>query len=283
MRNLTITRRKRFVGCAMKDQVYIRDELAREITIDGVPCRKIGDIKNGETKTFQIGEGEQQVFLIMDKISKNYCNATVTIPAGQEDVALEGEHKFSLGGNPFCFDGVHLSAEQQAKLKKNSRKAAAIMVVVLILSMIAGSFLGRSLFRVQEASPKTFTEEDFQITLTNAFEPTEEAGLFACYEAKSALVFAVREDKAFFDDITLEEYGALVLEANGKTGIRANQEEDFLWFEYTDTPDEQEIYYLAVCCESGDAFWIVNFATPATNRAEYQEEFLSWAKTIQVG
>ena len=60
MRNLTITRRKSFVGCAMKDQIYIRDALAQEIIIDGVPCRKLGDIKNGESKTFQIEDGEQQ-------------------------------------------------------------------------------------------------------------------------------------------------------------------------------------------------------------------------------
>ena len=37
MRNLIITRRKSVVGCAMKDQVYIRDALAQEIIIDGVP------------------------------------------------------------------------------------------------------------------------------------------------------------------------------------------------------------------------------------------------------
>lgn len=283
MRNLTITRRKSFVGCAMKDQVYIRDELAPELTIDGVPCRKIGEIKNGESKTFPISEGEQQVFLIVDKISKNYCNATVTVPVGQEDVALAGVHKFLLGSNPFCFDGVQLSEEQQAKQKKNSRKAAAILAAVLILSSIVGYFLGGALFRVQEPSPKTFAEEDFRITLTDAFDPTEEAGLFACYESKAAAVFAVREEKALFDDLTLDEYGALVLEANGKTGIRANQEDGLLWFEYTDTPDAQEIYYLAVCCESEDAFWIVNFATPASNREEYRETFLDWAKTIKVG
>lgn len=283
MRNLTITRRKSFVGCAMKDQVYIRDELSHEITIDGVPCRKIGEIKNGESKTFPIGEGEQQVFLIVDKLSKNYCNATVTVPAGPEDAALSGVHKFVLGSNPFCFDGVQLSAEQQAKQKKNGRKGAAILAAVLILSIIAGSFLGRSLFRMQEPSPKTFTEEDFRITLTDAFDPTEEAGLFACYESKSAAVFAVREDKSFFDGITLDEYGALVLEANGKTGIRASQEDGLLWFEYTDTPEDQEIYYLSVCCESEDAFWIVNFATPASNRETYRQTFLDWAKTIRVG
>ena len=281
MRNLTFTRRKRFVGCAMKDQVYIRDELAPEITIDGVPCRKIGQIKNGETKSFPIADGEQQVFLIVDKLSKNYCNATITVPAGSEDVVLSGAHKFVFGSNPFCFDGVEPSEEQRAKQKKNTRKGAAILVAAMILGSAAGHFLAGGLFSAEEA--KTFTEGDFQITLTDAFEPTEEAGLYAAYQAKSAMVFTVREEKAYFGDISLEEYSELVLEANGKINIQVNREEGFLWFEYTDTPDEQEIYYFVVCCQSGDAFWIVNFATPESNREEYRDTFLDWAKSIEVG
>ena len=283
MRNLTITRRKSFVGCAMKDQVYIRDALAQEIIIDGVPCRKIGDIKNGESKTFQIEDGEQQVFLIVDKASKDYCNATVTVPEGQEDIALSGTHKFALGSNPFCFDGVQFSEGQLAKQKKNNRKGALIMIAAIAMGLAIGFFLSRGLFGTESASPKTFTKEDFQITLTDAFESTEEAGYFAFYQSKSVMVFTIREAKGLLGDITVEEYGDLVLEANGKTGVKMNQDEGFIWFEYTDTPERQEIYYLAVCCQSKDAFWIVNFATPASNRNQCKDTFLSWAESITVG
>lgn len=279
MRNLTITRRKSYVGCAMKDKVYVRDALAQEIIIDGVPCRKLGDIKNGETKTFQIEDGEQQVFLIADKVSKDYCNATVTIPEGQEDVSLSGAHKFVFGSNPFRFDGVEQSEEQLAKQKKNGRKGVLIMCAAIIFGFAVGFLLTRGLF---SASPKTFTKGEFQITLTDAFTPKEQVGYFSCYHAKNAMVFTVREAKTLFGDITLEEYGELVLQANGRTGLRINQEEGFIWFAYTDTPEDQEIYYLAVCCQSEDAFWIVNFATPASNRDQYKETFLDWAETIQI-
>lgn len=282
MRNLTITRRKSFVGCAMKDQVYIRDAQAQEITIDGVPCRKIGDIKNGESKTFQIEEGEQQVFLIVDKISKDHCNATVTIPEGQEDIVLSGIHKFVFGSNPFRFDGVQQSEEQLAKQKKNNQKGAVIMVAAIVLGAAIGLFLPGGFLSTEIVSPKTFTKEEFQITLTDAFEPTEEAGFFAFYRSKSVMVFTLREDKELFGDITVEEYGDLVLEANNRTGIKTNQGDGFIWFEYTDTPEEQEIYYLAVCSRSKDAFWIVNFATPASNRDQYKETFLNWAKSIKI-
>ena len=283
MRILKLTRRKSFVGCAMKDQVYIRDELAPEITIDGVPCRRIGDIKNGETKNFQIDAGQQQIFLIADKLSKDRCNATATIPDGQEDIALSGVHKFVFGSNPFSFDGVQLSEEQLTKQKKNNRKGAVITIAAAIFGVIIGNLVVGGLFGAENVSPKTFTKEDFQITLTDGFEASEEAGFFSFYHSKTAMVFTVREEKEIFGDITLEEYGDLVLQANNKTGIQMNQADGFIWFEYTDTPDTQEIYYLAVCCKGEDAFWIVNFATPATNRNQYKEDFLSWAKTIKVG
>lgn len=280
MRNLTITRRKSLVGSIMKDQVYIRDELANEITIDGVPCRKIGDLKNGETKTFQIGEGEQQIFLIADKVSKDYCNATVTIPEGQEDVALAGAHKFVFGSNPFCFDGIQQTAEQQAKQKKNNRKGTVIMIAAVAIGIAVGLFLPGGFW--DTPSPKTFTKEDFQITLTDAFEATNEEGFFSAYSSKTAIVLAVREAKEIFGDITLNEYGTLVLEGNDKTDLQLHQEDGFIWFEYTEGSDTQKSYYFVACYQSEGAFWIVNFVTPASNRAKYQDTFMDWAKTVKV-
>ena len=158
-----------------------------------------------------------------------------------------------------------------------------ITIVGAVLGVIIGVLLTRGLFGTESASPKTFTKEDFQITLTEEFKATEEAGFFSSYESKTVMIFTVREEKEIFGDITLKEYGELVLQANGKTGIQMNQEEGFIWFEYTDTPSKQEVYYLAVCCQGEDAFWIINFATPVKNQAKYQETFLDWAKTIKVG
>ena len=283
MRNLTITRRKSYVGCIMKDQVFVRDEQAGEITIDGVPCRKIGDIKNGENKTFQIDEGEQQIFLIADKVSKDYCNATVTIPEGQEDVTLSGVHKFVFGSNPFCFDGIEQTPAQLEKQKKNNRKGTVIMIAAVAVGIAIGLFLPGGFFGKSDAAPKTFTKEDFQITLADAFKAAEEPGFFSAYSSKTVLVATVREAKEIFGDITLNEYGTLVIDGNNRTGAKLNQEDGFVWFEYTDTADGQKLYYLVACYQSQDAFWIVNFLTPASNQAKYLDTFIDWAKTVQFG
>jgi len=280
MRNLTITRRKSFVACLAKDQVYVRDVQAAELVIDGVPCRKLGEIKNGETKVFQIGEEEQQIFLIADKLSKNYCNATVTVPAGQEDVEFSGMHQAVFGSNPFRFDNVMLTQEQQVKQKKNARKGIVIMIAAIVLGVLIGNLVPSNLFK---PAAEDFVKEDFRITLTEDFEATPQEDFFAFYQSKTAMVFVVREDKAIFGDITLSEYVELVQQANSRTDLQPNQSEQYIWFDYTDTPDGQEIYYMVACYESNDAFWVVNFATPAGNRGKYEDVFQGWAESIKVG
>lgn len=280
MRKLTIMRRKSFVGCAMKDQVYIRDEQAAELTIDGVPCRKLGSIKNGEQKTFEIGDEQQQIFLIVDKLSKNYCNASMAIPEGQEDVSLSGKHYFVLGSNPFQFDGVQLTDAQQAKQKKDRRKGTVFFFSCVILGVVLGVVFPRAFGGTDTPSAKTFTKNDFQITLTDAFAETQLENFFVVYESKNAAVFTIREDKALFGDITLEEYGNFVLQANNRTHLTLNKSENYLWFEFNHTPEDQELYYMGVCYQSGDAFWTVHFATPATNRDTFKETFTRWADSV---
>ena len=282
MRNLTIKRNKTFVGCACKDLVYIRDFQNPEITIEGVPCRKLGQLKNGEEKTFTIGFEEQQIFLIADLVSKERYNASVTIPEGQEDVSFSGKHHFSLGSNPFRFDGVPLSEAEIAKQKKNNRKGAVIWIAAVIIGAVIGLY-SSGLFGIDTVSPKTFTKEGFEITLTDTFQETELDGFFACYESKSAFVFVIQEEKDMVGNISLDEYTDLVLQANARTDVKRNTTDDYIWFTFTDTPDQQELYYMAVCCEGADSFWVITFSTPSSNRDQYHETFLEWADSLKLG
>lgn len=106
MRTLEIKRTKSFVGCAGTMKVYIEDPEVNDLVINGTPCRKLGTLKNGEEKKFSVGEQEAKVFVIADKLTKNYCNEFYKLPAGSEDIALSGKNHFNPGaGNPFQFDG----------------------------------------------------------------------------------------------------------------------------------------------------------------------------------
>lgn len=163
---------------------------------------------------------------------------------------------------------------------------ATAIVGILVILLLLGRFADdpeTSLASPVDAPAKTFVKEDFQITLTDVFQPIEKDGFFAFYTYDTAMVYVLKEEKMLFDDISLKEYGNLVLEASGRSGLPVNTEQDFVWFEYTGTPEKQEICYLVVCCESEDDFWIVNFATPVTNSSHYKAAFLDWASTIQIG
>lgn len=122
MRHLTVKRNKTFVGCACKLKVYVEDAASAEIQINDVGCRKLGELKNGEEKTFEISEDPAKVYVIADQLSKSYCNEYYQLPAGQEDIALAGQCKFNpAAGNAFRFEGNN-SAEVLAHRKKSTAK-----------------------------------------------------------------------------------------------------------------------------------------------------------------
>lgn len=143
MRKLTIKRAKTFVACLAKVKVYVEDPTSSKIKINNVPCRKIGDLKNGEEKTFEIGEHAQKVFVIGDKLSKEICNDLYQIPAGEEDITLTGKTHFDpIVGNAFKFDN---NDTKEAVFNRNRGKT--IGTILLIVSMILGFIIGFFVFR----------------------------------------------------------------------------------------------------------------------------------------
>ena len=138
MRNLTIKRKKKFVACLGKLKVYIEDAQTNELIISGVPCRKLGDLKNGEEKTFEIGEDAAKVFVIADTLSKDYCTEFYQLSEGQDDIVLTGENYFNpANGNAFRFDNNN-SAEVLAARKKGNKKGTVILVIAIIVGFIIG-------------------------------------------------------------------------------------------------------------------------------------------------
>ena len=145
MRHLTIKRNQSFVGCLGVFKVYIEDAVFGDTTIDGVSCRKLGDLKNGEEKTFEIGEGAVKVYVIADQMSKNFCNEYYQLPEGQEDVSLSGQSKFNpAAGNAFRFDNNN-SAEVLASRKKSTWKGIVVLVIAILVGYIGGFLLMRLL------------------------------------------------------------------------------------------------------------------------------------------
>ena len=283
MRNLTITRIKSAVACTAAMKVYIQDEETQELTIGGVPCRKLGNLKNGETASFAISDRAAKVFVIADKASRNYSNDYYPIPAGTEDVTIAGKNKYSpFIGNPFRFEGV-TDPEVLANRKKGNGKATIIAILALIVGFGIG-FAKNTFLSVDTVKPQDFSAAGMTITLTNQFEETDYEGFTQCYESKSVAVMTLKEEFTLMEGLdayTVEDYGRLVLASNGMDESWLTQENGIWYFSYvTQGGDGADYYYFATLHKSGDAFWLIQFATPATNESKLHDQFLAWAADV---
>ena len=287
MRNLIIKRNKTFVGCAMSLKVYVEDAMSTEIKINGVSCRKLGTIKNGEEKSFLIDNEAVKVFVIADKLSKDYCNEFYKVPEGQEDIYISGKCKYNpANGNAFRFDGV-TDEEVLANRKKGNKKGLIVLVIALVVGMLVGAIPGLSgVFDNVKVTAEQFAVDNMQITLTNEFTTESYQGYNGVFASKEVAVFVLKEDFSLlenFEDYTLQQYGELVIDNNGLTGsVELNEVEGICYFdyEYNNTEENTTYYYMSTLFKSDDAFWIIQFAVPAEAAESSLPQLIEWAKTI---
>jgi hypothetical protein len=72
MRELTIKREKVSTCGRAAVEIYITSPEAAELTIEGVPCRKLGEVKNGEAEIFSIGGDEATVYAVVADSAKDF-------------------------------------------------------------------------------------------------------------------------------------------------------------------------------------------------------------------
>lgn len=284
MRNLTIKRAKRFVACAAKMKVYIEDPAAHDLTINGCACRKLGTLKNGEEKTFQIAEEAAKVFVIADKLSKGYCSEYYPLPEGQEDITLAGKNCFNLAtGNAFRFDGV-TDDKVLANRKQGMKKGVIVLLAAAVIGFAVG-FAATFGALMGAAEPKTFTETGFEITLTDRFKPISVDNYTHSYESKDVAVFILKENRAIFEHNgidSLTDYSKVVQQANNHNAP-VQKDDGFLYYEYsyTDAATGKQYHYFTTMHKGAFNFWIVQFATLEEDAEEYRETILQWARTVE--
>lgn len=295
MRNLTIKRTKSFVACLAKMKVYIEDSASGEITINGVSCRKLGELKNGEEKTFLIEDYGAKVFVIADKLSKNYCNDYYELPAGPENITLSGKNKFNpASGNAFRFDNNN-NQQVIANRKKGSRKGLIILLIAVVIGGIGGGFIGDSFaddiisdtdsISDTQHKEKVFASKGMSITLTDDFNETEIENYTLAFTSREVAVFALKEEFSLaegFGDYTLEEYGSLVIENNGFNDVVLNTVNGLTFFEYEyENPQNLATYcYASFIFKADDAFWLVQFATLKEDYESYASQIVEWAESV---
>ena len=281
MRTLTVTRNKTSVGCLGKIKLYIEDYAAPEITVLDTPCRLLGTLKNGETRSFEISEEAVKIFAIADNASKKYCNEFYPIPAGFDPVTLSGQCRYNpTTGNPFRFDGVTDEAVLSNR-RKNTKRGVIVAVVAVVLGVIIGLARTGVLFPEKD---KTFTGSDYSITLTNRFDFDSDEDFTAVYEADDVLVLISKETFASLGEyasISVTEYNQIIqkdTEAPSKTEVRT--EDGLCYYEHTLEVDGDSYTYHVFAYKGSDAFWLVQFVTFTEDAEKANADIIAWAKTF---
>ena len=288
MRNLIIKREKSFVGFLSKARVYIQDELAGDTKINGDKCYKLGELKNGDEKSFVIGDEETKIYVIQEKFSRNICNEVCYIPSGTEDIYLMGECKYNpLGGNNFRFHGMS-DPRVLANRKKTKRKLAVFFLLCAIIGFILG-FIGNydPPKYAKDGEPYRFVEEaGVAITLTDAFSEMETDGTVFTYGTNDAVVFGYEEKfDSFegFEDWSEEEYGKELINVWKMEDVELQNENGLYFFEYEGNNENTgETYcYMVVIYKEYDAFWNITFAIGKSDYETYKPMFFEWAKSVE--
>lgn len=146
MRKLTIKRRKRAAGGLIKDTLYIEDITSSTTMLD-IPCRKLGILKNGEEKSFEISEGQARLIVMPNIINIYHGSDIAEIPWGTEDVVLCGQHYFdTVRGNSFRFDGtpsLENEEKRESEYKERKRKFILSSIIAAIAGVVAALLVSR--------------------------------------------------------------------------------------------------------------------------------------------
>ncbi len=284
MRNLTIKREKRFVACLGKMKVYIEDSTANDLTINGVTCRKLGTLKNGEEKTFEIGNEEAKVFVIADKLSKNFCNEYYSLPSGEEDIMLKGKNEYNPAtGNAFRFEGVTDEAVL-ANRRKGASKGIIVLAVSLAVGFMLGIFIGLGGFLVELfgslSEDQTFSSEEMTITLGGGFEEVYYDDCDFAYESSKVGVYGYKYEFAYnegLENYTVREYIAALIELYEVDASYTSK--DGLEYFVSTYPEYDASYYTFVF-KTDDAFWEVEFVLSVSDAQDSEEKILERAKSI---
>lgn len=285
MRKLTIKRKKSFVASLAKLKVYIEDP-AGELDITGIKCRLLGTLANGEEKSFYIEENAAKVFVIADKMSRDYCYDCRNLPEGNEDIYLTGKNAFNPAtGNAFRFEGG--TDEEIAKRHKESKKGGLIVLITaIVIGLTAGWIIGSGvIYSKKKATPKDFSYEEMTITLTALFKEEEVEGR-TVFTSNDVAVFVLRENFVAGDidlsGYTVRGYAELARENNPVMAGATYEETDGVPnMVYTYAGDDGKTYvYFTTFYKSSDAFWIVQYFVNESGYESRKPKFIEWAKTV---
>ncbi|MBR0507643.1 MAG: hypothetical protein IJJ86_03445 [Clostridia bacterium] len=293
MRNVTIERKKSFVASLAKFRVFVEDAQAPDLMIQGVPCRKVGEMKNGETITFEVGEEATKLFVINGQTSQEFCAELYPLPAGNTDVYLSGACKLDpSAGNAFRFDGN--DSEEAQQVRKNSKKKGVlttiITVVLCVLFGVGFGLVKGNGIKCSKSKEKNYTAMEMDITLDSSFKKESQIGFAARFDSSDAEVFVERVSKDDmgdeFKNLTVDEFAQLVVEGGGFGYGRTLEHEGslpYIEFSQKDSSSGETVKGFVAFYKSENAYWDVQFYSLEKDFKKMRSSFVKWAKSVSFG
>lgn len=287
MRQLTIRRDYNEIAKNKKTQVYVEDEYG-EVKVRKINCHRLGEIKNGEEKSFGITEDAVKIITMSSVSSRKRTADYYQLPAGNEDVTLSGcangnliiSHAFRFNDN---YDNGAIENRRQAIGNGVKRMVLWIVVAQIVLGIVLGVILGvvRLMLPPQE---KAFTCDDMTITLTDHFYKMDPLGHYMTISSSDVSVFI--DYDPFSKAPSLRNYSP---ERYAETIIRQNDldsdAKEYLtltYFSYYGTSDSGVDYeYYAFVYKTDDGFWLVQFACEKADSERVIGDIIKYAESVR--
>ena len=280
MRELTIKREKVSTCSRAAVEIYITSPEAAELTIEGVPCRKLGEVKNGEAEIFSIGGDEATVYAVVADSAKDFVCRSYELEAGEENVNLCGFVNKEDGAAVFCFGTASVPTGE-----KKSLKGVFSLAAFIAIGAVLGWFIGNLVFNGFPAPAQTFTQNGYSIKLNEDFVDTGVEAYHASYESEDVAVFSSMqpyEELGGKEAYSLQEYAQMMVDDNQLANAAVAEKRGVTYFEYEYGSGIFSYHYTVAVHEGSEGYWLTYFAVDTEDYKDYKNDIFKWARSVQV-
>lgn len=151
------------------------------------------------------------------------------------------------------------------------------LLVLFAILLLTGCSLGKT--------TKTYSTNGISVTMDSGFYEKELVSQTVYLESQDAIFTALKEDfeslvgTTITSESTLKEYADVIKTGNNLTEDFI-EKDGILYTTYEKEVSGKDFFYLVTVYKTNDAFWLINFASNAKDKAKFEPKFIEWAKTI---
>ena len=291
MRIFTVQRRESFAARLLKMHVYIEDYENPTTKVAGKPCRLLGYIKNGETRTFNIPESACHIYVVAGKPKGYLESELLPLPEGNQPIFVSGQNCFDFfTGTPFRFDNI-VNETTYRHRSKNMKKGLWVMLAAILIGLMIGIALGIVVATARN-KPIVYEENGISITLPPSFESVENRDFSPYYTNGTCSIAVIRESENSTNLHHLIDYANAVedlMDDYDKITTSVTPQKGLLYLEYTVKEEDATycwivFFYMTPANHYAEnaSFYRLIMGTSAENYEALRDDFFEWAKTVEV-